>query len=222
MNQRERISRAIDELVDAICPEVAEPEQPEPYDYGADWTTELGPSGDKYLRWNCNYCGLSRYREPTARHNCPEQPTPAEPIDEAVYKAASKIPGMGMGPARRQQIKVAVLKDRELRSKACGGSSERSSSVSSSGSSSTKPPTTTDLRRLTEDEVLQAWDSGETVELGLRAVADAQLERARVTISEAEIWNTTNGTWADAGVAERFAELLRSKGVEVVRDRRRQ
>ena len=75
MKQRERITKAVYELVDAICPEV-EPERPK-YDYRADWTRHPDPSGNNDVTWYCKYCDGWTDHPPEARHACPERP--AEP-----------------------------------------------------------------------------------------------------------------------------------------------
>lgn len=128
MNQRERISKAIDELVDAICPSVAEP----------------------------------------------KQPTPTEPvIDERQNPATAPVDPI----TPRHSIRT---------------------------------PTPAADPRLTDEEIDKVWcRPGIGLAEANRAVADAQLEKAKVTISEAEIrkWWSENET---------LEALLIRHGIEVV------
>lgn len=115
MNQRERITKAVYELVYAICPEV-EPERPE---HGSD------------------RCGCAMFGYIHARKECDAyRDKPAEPvIDEAFVYAVETEAGIS-GFLTIKQAEEVIEKQtriiRELRSNACGGSSERSSPVSSS------------------------------------------------------------------------------------------
>jgi len=172
----------------------------------------------------------------------PEHPTPSEPvIEEAVYAEAIRLfrqafPSRSESPVGsvwRRIITGIVLKDRELRSNACGGSSERGSEQASSVSSPepAKHGGVQDAAapaadpRLTADEAADAYNAGLWAGSadhgdGLLAVADAQLDKAKVTISEAEIVAVIRANCVsrpgtvDVYLAPLVA-LLRRHGVEV-------
>lgn len=216
---------------DLICPLVAE--QSTPYDYSDDWTRHPG-------YFTCKYCGVYRDRPPTAPHDHAEcrartrkPATPAKPvIDEAVFDEGRAV-FWGTGKpnsALRRAITAAVLKDRELRSNACGGSSERSSSTPSFAASQSEPtlkggPATD--RRLTDTEIWGIYhDAAKSLhynkEAGIRAVADAQFEKCKTEISEAEIASTIRASCISRpGMIDIYLapliDLLRSKGMEITK-----
>ncbi len=189
-----------------VCPE-AEPERPEP---GSD------------------RCGCAMFGYIHARKECDAyRDKPAEPvIDEAVFRAMYQAPEAIQ--AARDGLVASV--NRELRSNACGGTSERSSSSSDSSSggrseSTSETPTAApaaDPRRLTDAEMDRAWLSARGLRTQdpphpthireLRAVADAQFEKARVTISSEDI-----NAWycSMRGGLPALTALLRRHGVEV-------
>lgn len=184
------------------CRERAKAEQPK-YDYHADWTRHPDPSGNNDVTWYCKYCDGWTDHPPKARHTCPERPEPViDEIDEA-------FDGLRIG-------------GKDARSNACGNESSGSSSAGHPATqpSSSGPPTSFDTahaadpRRLTTDEISTAIARGDPL-CTYRAVADAQLKKARVTISEAEIARNVRDGLTEYGRARYMAALLRSNGVEV-------
>lgn len=220
-----------------VCPEVAEPERPEPYNPNADWEYHPEYEGDPYI---CRQCGVVKHDKPTGPHYCPERP--AEPvIDEAVYEAGrawwNALPGCEirvLTEAHRQMIEGAVLADRELRSESCGGAAPVLAAPSTEGCRAESKPLGTGAAhaadpRLTDAEMMalfaQSYHEANTKDLRgeafivsrLLAVAAAQLAKADaaakpVTISRGEIraWWHTQIHGIDS-----LIDLLRSKGVEV-------
>ena len=211
---------------------VAEPEQPKPYDYHADF--EYRPEYD-IVAYRCRHCGGMCFGEPDARHNCPKQPTPSEPGPMGDDSYGNNDTRCGPDPELvidEAKPSPAATDNRHLTSDELayahryGGGRGIAVAQLAKADAAAKPvideakpsPAATDDRRLTVGEMNDAFLSRPGTQAAIRAVADAQLAKAKVTISEAEVlqilgWSNTTSRPSDR--ARAICDLLRRRGVEV-------
>lgn len=148
---------------------------------------------------------------------------PATPADDEdfVYVSDTEvgISGCLNLSAAAEIIEKQAKIIRELRNNTCGGAAPDLAAPSTEGCRAelkplgTGPAPAADPRRLTSEEIDGAWCAAATLGAANRAVADAQLTKAQVTISEEEIVKLR---WVEGSIRiPTLIALLRSKGVEV-------